>query len=97
MSWRAPDSKVDRGAGLNDPTLQPPPIAQKGIARPIASTFLGIAGYRAIPPLLGVSNYVEEGEKGPWGGGGGYRRSMLPSPLWSATEGYSSYTAANRG
>ena len=47
--------------------------------------FLGIAGYHAIPPLLGVSQkYVEGGGgRGVLGGflGGGYRRSMLPSPL----------------
>ena len=32
-------------------------------------------------------------------GGGGYRRSMLPSesPLWGAIGRYSSYTVANRG
>ena len=42
--------------------------------------FQGIAGYRAIPPLLGVSqNYVEGG--GVRGGGGGYRSLSLPSAL----------------
>ena len=50
------------GRSLVTQHCDPPPIALQGIAIPIASTFLGIAVYRAMPPLLGVSqNYVEGG------------------------------------
>ena len=61
-----------------------------------------ISSYRRVsrytPPLLGVSqNYVEGGgvRGGAWGGG--YRKSMLPSPLYGAIGVYSSYAVANHG